>query len=269
MIDDRRSGASSSLTATDEVWELYHENSKHTRLSPVRPAEQVVEFVKVLWDSLPYPSHPSVALPPAASLEMPLGQAIRSRLSTRVFEPGSLSLLDLSTLLQSTYGVIRDRPHDPMPRPFRVVPSAGALYPLEVYFHGSGIEEFGDGLFHYQPEKHAVHVLREGDVREEVARGFVQQDIAREAPLLVFVTAVFERVVYKYGDRGYRYALLEAGHAVQNLNLVATALGLGSVNLAGYYDRTVDELLGIDGLSHSTLYCVAAGKPGSEPQTAE
>jgi SagB-type dehydrogenase family enzyme len=269
MIDDGRTGVSSAFTATDRVWELYHENSKNTSFSDVRTAEQVAEFVNVLWESLPYPAHQSVALPPPTALEMPLGQAIRSRLSTRVFEPGILSLLDLSTLLQGTYGLVRERPHDPMPRPYRVVPSGGALYPLELFFYGSGIERLGDGLFHYQPATHAVHVLREGDLQEEVVRGFVQRDIAGAASLLVFVTAVFERTVYKYGDRGYRYVLLEAGHAAQNLNLVATALGLGSVNLAGYYDRIVDELLGIDGLSHSTLYCIAAGRPGSDPASAE
>jgi SagB-type dehydrogenase family enzyme len=252
----------SALSDPDRVWELYHENSKHTRLSALRAAEQVVEFVKLLWDSLPYAGHRSIVLPPAAPVGMPLGEAIRSRHSTREFLPGSLSLLDLSTLLHGTYGTNQDRPYGVMPRPFRVAPSAGALYPLELYFCGFGIEDLGDGLFHYQPESHAVHVLREGDVREEVAAGFAQPDIARAAPLLVFVTAVFERVVFKYGDRGYRYALIEAGHAVQNFNLVATALGLGSVNLAGYYDRIVDEWLGIDGLSQSTLYCVAAGRAG-------
>lgn len=78
--------------------------------------------------------------------------------------------------------------------------------------------------------------------------------------LLVFITAMFERSIFKYGDRGYRFVLLEAGHAAQNLNLVSNALGLGSLNIGGFFDREMDDFLGLDGITHSTIYMVAIGK---------
>ena len=83
---------------------------------------------------------------------------------------------------------------------------------------------------------------------------------------MFFMTAMFERTVFKYGDRGYRFTFLEAGHVAQNMSLVATALGLGCVNIGGFYDREIDEFLGIDGLTHSTLYMLAiGGKSTSTP----
>jgi SagB-type dehydrogenase family enzyme len=81
----------------------------------------------------------------------------------------------------------------------------------------------------------------------------------RVSSLIILITAVFERSTIKYGDRGYRFALLEAGHVAQNINLVANALGLGSINLGGYFDRRADDFLGIDGLTHSTIYMAGIG----------
>lgn len=74
------------------------------------------------------------------------------------------------------------------------------------------------------------------------------------------VDAVFERSTFKYGDRGYRYALLEAGHVAQNLNLAATALNYGCVNIGGFFDRKIDQFLGLDGLTHSTIYMMLIGQ---------
>jgi SagB-type dehydrogenase family enzyme len=81
--------------------------------------------------------------------------------------------------------------------------------------------------------------------------------------MMLFITAQFERSLFKYRDRGYRFILLEAGHVAQNMNLAATALGLGSVDIGGYFDRQADELLGLDGLTHSTIYMVGIG-PGAD-----
>jgi SagB-type dehydrogenase family enzyme len=78
--------------------------------------------------------------------------------------------------------------------------------------------------------------------------------------VMIFITAVFERSVFKYGDRGYRFVLLEAGHVGQNLSLVANGLGLGAVSVGGYFDRKIDGLLGIDGLNHSTVYIISLGR---------
>jgi SagB-type dehydrogenase family enzyme len=96
-------------------------------------------------------------------------------------------------------------------------------------------------------------------MNKTISKRLVQSDIGQNASLIVFITAVFERSVFKYGDRGYRFIFLEAGHVAQNINLVATALGLGSVNIGGFFDREIDEFLDLDGVTHSTIYMVAIG----------
>jgi SagB-type dehydrogenase family enzyme len=151
------------------------------------------------------------------------------------------------------------------PRPFRTVPSAGAMYPLEIYFHNAHVEGLKAGLYHYNSAMNHVCILREGDESRGIGAAVVQPQIVHNASLIVFITAMFERTTYKYGDRGYRFVLLEAGHVAQNINLVVNGLGLGCVNLGGYFDRQIDDLLGLDGVTHSTIYMIAVGnRLGSE-----
>ena len=95
---------------------------------------------------------------------------------------------------------------------------------------------------------------------QPISASIVQPDIALETSVLVFITAIFERSTFKYNDRGYRFVLLEAGHVAQNLNLAAHGLGFGYINLGGYYDRDIDEFLGLDGLNHSTVYMGGIGR---------
>ena len=75
----------------------------------------------------------------------------------------------------------------------------------------------------------------------------------------MFVTAVFFRSTFKYGDRGYRFVLLEAGHLAQNACLAAAALGLAAAPIGGYFDRDVDRQLRLDGLSESSVYALLLG----------
>ena len=115
------------------------------------------------------------------------------------------------------------------------------------------------GVYHYNPSKNNLRLLREGDATKEISRSMVQSEIGRSASLILFITAIFERSIFKYDDRGYRYILLEAGHVAQNINLVSTALGLGSVNIGGFFDREIDDFLDLDGVTHSTIYMIAIG----------
>ena len=63
--------------------------------------------------------------------------------------------------------------------------------------------------------------------------------------MVVFITAMFQRSIFKYRNKGYRFCLLEAGHVAQNMNLAATGLGMGVIDLGGFFDRRVDALLGL------------------------
>jgi SagB-type dehydrogenase family enzyme len=110
-----------------------------------------------------------------------------------------------------------------------------------------------------------VQLLRAGDFSHQLTSGFVQQELVLNSAVQIFVTALFERSVFKYKDRGYRFVLLEAGHFAQNLNLAATALGFGVINVGGFFDRVLDDFLNLDGISHATIYAQVVGAHGSTP----
>jgi SagB-type dehydrogenase family enzyme len=218
--------------------------------------------MKEMWESLPYDQYPAIELPTDyAPLELSLGEAILQRTTPRGLKPASLSLRSLATLLFHCYGVTRDNKNTFLPRPFRTAPSAGAMYPLEIFFHSINVEDIKGGLYHYNPARNNLRLLREGDLSRELSRGLVQQNIPYDASVIFLLTALFERETFKYGDRGYRFTLMEAGHVAQNLDLVATALGLGAMNIGGFFDRDIDAALELDGVTHSTIYLVAVGEP--------
>jgi SagB-type dehydrogenase family enzyme len=139
------------------------------------------------------------------------------------------------------------------------VPSGGALYPLDVYVAApavTGLEE--ERLHHFDPLRSCLEVLGPVD-RGQLAALTPYPELVATASAVVFVTATFWRSRFKYGQRGYRFALLEAGHVAQNVLLAATALGLASVPLGGFFDRQVNGLLGVDGLHEAALYVIPVG----------
>jgi len=249
----------------DHLWELFHENSK---ISPYQGSilsqEEIVKELGRLYECLPYEGYPIIQLPkPTSSLQVPLSDVLNDRQSARDFAPHSINLDQLGTLLHYAYG-IRQR-NDDFPRSFRFTPSGGGLFPLELYVHTESLEGQSSGLYHYNPLHHHLCLLREGGQGALLGESMVQGKIVTQASVVIFLTAIFERSIFKYGDRGYRFILMEAGHVAQNLNLVAGALNLGCLNIGGFYDRKVDAFLGLDGVTHSTLYLVALGQ--SSPTT--
>lgn len=249
--------------APDLLWEWFHENSKTGRFDIFPSNDQVVAEMQARAESLDYAAYPLVELPRTrAPLARPLEEAMTARESARGMRPGPLTLEQLSTLLFWAYGVTRDNAGTTNPRPFRTIPSGGALYPLEIYLHSSHVEGLPAGLYHYTASAHHLRRIQEGDLTESIAGALVQPELALGASVVFFVTALFERSTFKYRDRGYRFIFIEAGHLGQNLNLGAVALGLGVTNIGGYFDREIDRLLRIDGVNHSTVYMNAVGHVG-------
>lgn len=254
------------------LWELFHENSKLSRRErhpfyAVHPSDAtVVRMMRRLRRVKPYTDCPKVELPRAVpASEQSFDDVLLSRTSARALGPGTISLLQVAKVLFMSSAVTRDNAGTDFPRPFRIVPSGGALYPLELYVHVARVEGLEAGLYHYDPEEHCLDLLRTGDAGPEVAAALVQHDLARSAAAIIFVSAVFFRSTFKYGDRGYRFVLLEAGHLVQNVLLTAQELGLATAPIGGYSDRDVDRFLGFDGLSESTVYVVLLGPVDPEP----
>ncbi|MEO7194201.1 MAG: SagB/ThcOx family dehydrogenase [Pseudonocardiaceae bacterium] len=255
----------------DELWGLFHENSKVGRHFLGLPDAAVAARMRELPESLSYEQYRAVPLPrDRTPLSAPLGPVMRGRTSVHAFQPDAVPLGQLSSLLYHACGVTRPAAETGQVRSWRAAPSPGGLYPLELYLHTTRVAGLEAGLYHYNPVRDELRHLSEGDMTREIASCFVQGAIAYDAPVFVFLTAWFERVTFKYADRGYRFALLEAGHVAQNLNLAAGALGLGALNLGGYFDHELDDLLGLDGVSASTVYALALGRPDlGRPDTGE
>lgn len=262
----------------EEPWELYHENSKtsrHERRSAfaLPPSDaSVVRVMKRLRTVKPYRDRPKIPLPTELpSAEKSLDEVMVGRTTARVFGPGEIGFEQLAKVLYMGYGLIRDNAGTPYPRPFRAVPSGGALYPLEIYLHATRVRGLSPGLYHYDPEDETLDVLRPRDESAAIAGCMIQRDLAADAAAILLVSAIFLRSTFKYGDRGYRFVLLEAGHVCQNATLSAQEMGLATAPVGGYLDRDLDRHLGFDGLTESVVYVLLIGQPahGAAPRQGE
>jgi len=201
-----------------------------------------------------HPHRSGVELPRGSLPRVSLRAALACRRSSAAAERQPLTVRALAALLEAGYAAL---PREPgaLRRP---VPSGGALYPLELYVLAVAVEGLGRAVFHYDPFRHRLELLAPLDVGRAAA-ALVDPTLVDGAAALVVVTAVFWRSRFKYGLRGYRFALLEAGHVVQNAVLAAAALGLPALPLGGFFDRRLDELVGADGLDEASVYALVIG----------
>jgi SagB-type dehydrogenase family enzyme len=224
----------------------------------------VVTWMDIFTESLEYSQNPRIPLPEQAKpLTGRLQDAIEQRVSTRSFSSEPVAFEDMAALLHYSYGVNRPKSDMTGARSFRNCPSGGGLFPLDIYFYAHAVERLENGVYQYDPIGNCLRLILEGDYSHVWTGVFVQPEFG-QAGMVMFIAAQFERSLFKYQDRGYRFVLLEAGHLAQNLNLIATSLGLGCVLIGGYYDREVDRLLGLDGLTSSTVHAIAIGHRRTE-----
>lgn len=196
-----------------------------------------------------------IELPPAAGYTgLSVGVAVERRRSVRRYSGEAMSLSEFSHLLYYSEGITERR------FGLRAAPSAGALYPIELYPVVNNVEGLSSGIYHYSAEDHSLDVVREGDFREELARHGAGQRFMGRANVALIMTAVFERSRWRYRERANRYIFLEAGHIGQNVHLVATSLGLGSCAIGAFYDDGFNGMLGLDGVGESVIYIMVVGK---------
>ena len=189
-----------------------------------------------------------VSLPdPRPESEVSLEEALEGRRSIRQYTSEPLTEAEISQLLWAAQGSTGGGRG-------RTAPSAGGLYPLELYVATAR------GVFHYQPAEHGVVTVSDEDLRESLYRVALSQEAVRDAPAVFAVTAVTARTATKYGDRATRYVQLEAGHAAQNLLLQAVALGLGGVPIGAFDDDGVQQVLGLES-GNEPLYLIPVGHP--------
>ncbi len=188
-----------------------------------------------------------VDLPSPTEGTLPLEVALRNRRSVREFAPDPLTDAEVGQLLWAAQGVTADWGG-------RTAPSAGALYPLELYAVTSS------RAMHYLPDGHRAEITAEGDLRPDLMAAAFDQETVGRASLVVVLTVVPARTAAKYGDRAARYVDLESGHAAQNLLLQATAIGLVAVPVGAFDDEAVGDVLQLP-TGTEPRYLLAVGRP--------
>jgi SagB-type dehydrogenase family enzyme len=181
---------------------------------------------------------------------------ILERKSTRKFKIEPLSLEELGLMLFAMSGLTRIFPQFA----FRTTPSAGGLYPIEIYPIILNVKGLDQGVYHYNIKEHALELLKLGNYAIEITKGCLDQTMIPNSNVAFILTAVIERSKWKYLQRCYRYIYLDAGHIGQNFYLVAEALGLGACTIGAIYDDELNHLLDIDGVNETSIYVGVLGK---------
>lgn len=211
------------------------------------------------WKTISYKEYPRCAKIRLEQhmLRGDINDFTQRRHSTRSFSGKPVDLTTLSTFLQHACGL--QEAHREFPA--RTYPSGGGRFPIEVYpLIFSGSADIPAGVYHYNVKDHALESLWQRDfTATDIAQLFTYEWIQKASFALV-MTAVFARNQVKYGERGYRYVLLEAGHLGENAYLAAAALGLGCCGMGGMRDAHIEKLLDIDGISESVVHSIIVGK---------
>ncbi|HSD96004.1 MAG TPA: SagB/ThcOx family dehydrogenase [Sulfuricaulis sp.] len=196
----------------------------------------------------------TLSLPaPRQDSDFSIERALHERRSVRDFGKTALTQDEVSQLLWAAQGVTsRDG--------LRSAPSAGALYPLELYLVSGNVENLDPGIYKYVSAGHKLMKIMTGDQRRVLAAASLGQDSVADAAVVLVFTAVERRTTRKYGSRGVRYVHIEIGHASQNVFLEATALGLGAVVVGAFEDGAVGELLHLP-KGEAPLYLMPLGRP--------
>jgi SagB-type dehydrogenase family enzyme len=233
----------------DDIGMRYHHWSAQGR-SAIRNWGLQPERYKI------YPDAERIALcDPRGHEGLSLEDALEARRSRHNYTGDPLSPEELSRLLHAAQGIT-----EPVPG-LRTAPSAGALYPIEVYAAVHNVTGLEPGLYHYAVQGHELEMLQKGDFQAAVKEAGLGQDLLAEAAVCFILSAVFQRTRWKYRERTYRYVLLEAGHVGQNLYLAATSMGLGACAVGAFTDEQLNALLGLDGKEEAAVYIVAVGRP--------
>lgn len=169
--------------------------------------------------------------PPRTDSGMSLARALATRRSQREFLDESPSAELISALTWAAQG-ITDRDQG-----LRTAPSAGALYPITLLLVD------GAGVYEYEPQRHALRRVLDGDRRKELQAAALDQSSVGTAPLCIVIAADVARTASKYGSQAERYCLLEAGHIAQNILLQATAHGAAGVPVGAFEDAKVSAAL--------------------------
>jgi SagB-type dehydrogenase family enzyme len=202
----------------------------------------------------------SIVLLPSPDREgsISVEKALETRRSVREYLDSPLSLSDIGQLLWSAQGITDDL------RGFRTAPSAGALYPAEVYVVAGNVEGLESGVYRYVPVTHTIIQIKQGDVRALLHDAALRQDSVKNAPACFVITGIYDRTTVRYGERGRMYVHFEIGHIGQNIALQVVALDLGTVVIGAFENDRVRNVLGLPS-DEEVFYLMPCGKPVQNP----
>lgn len=252
----------------------YNENVKFDKFLIHKQVESIQSFsnkyvhqrscqpYKVFPTSKEYDLKPYLRMMPSGE-KANLFNILANRRSGRSYSSYFISLNELALLCHYGYGITGEsysEETEAMLR-FRTVPSAGALYPLELYIY-LNTSMLPCGIYHYSPNKSVLELVKEEDYMEYLRENLVAEPFVdlQHCSCVFFITSFFERVLIKYGDRGYRFILQEVGFLTQNISLLAELLGLNSCVLGSYVDDNIDRILVADGTFESVQNVIVVGK---------
>jgi len=172
--------------------------------------------------------------------------------SIREYQKLPITLSEISQLLWAAQGISKFTGR-------RTAPSAGALYPLEVYVIIGNVIDLPAGIYTYDSNKHEIARIETGAKRIPLCKAALGQTSVKDTAAVVVLTSVYKRTIIKYGERGIRYAQMEAGHAAQNVSLQSVSLGLGTVVVGAFHDEEVKLIAGLSG-HEAPLYIIPVGR---------
>jgi len=227
----------------------YLDRSDQSRNLPQPPLEMEYIASRTIID-LPEPENIKIK-------SFDLRQAIEGRRSIRKYSQEPITIEELSYLLWVTQGVVQVT----YGATFRNVPSAGARHALETYLLINNVRDVTDGIYRFLAIEHKlVEINTDPDIADRVTQGCLGQDFIRKSAITFIWTADVYRMKWRYGERGYRYLHLDAGHACQNLYLGAGSVDCGVCAIAAFSDDQMNDILGLDGLEQFVIYVATVGK---------
>lgn len=230
-------------------WEQFYSDTMNTDIQN-NENKPHPEWSKTYFKA--YARMPSISLPKPTSIQTPLTQSIIDRKSTRDFDKrNTVSLSKLSTLLFYSLGINPYREDSS----YRFYPSGGARYPIEGYLISLDINGLDQYLYHYYVRTHILEKLF--PVTKKPLKKLFLYDFPLEASGIIVLTGIMNRTTMKYKDRGYNYALLEAGHISQNIYLLASALNINCCSLGGFFEKPLADLLDINFSEEKPIYTIA------------
>lgn len=187
-----------------------------------------------------------------------LWQCLARRRSERSTTEDPLSLVELAKILWAAQGITAKAGMYLL----RTAPSAGALYPFETYLYVDKVEGVPQGIYHFDVAEFALETLQEGNFNHQITAASLGQPVVRRAAVVLIWTAMMLRCMVKYRERAVRYIGMDLGHVCQNVQLAATAMGLGSCPIGAFYDDDLNKLVDVDGEEETVLYMITVGKLG-------